>query len=108
MSFEIRQSPNNFGAVIEGYEIYVNQGVDGSLFSKVDDYDGNSADYTLIANDVFGQNTFSVGGFYRIKTRAFNSIDFSLFSEELIVALARRPSTPSQPTFGQNSNRFEH
>ncbi len=49
--------------------------------------------------DVLGSFTVFAGGIYRIKTRSVNSIDYSQFSEELIVALARKPDTPLAPTF---------
>ncbi len=59
--------------------------------------------------DVVGNFTVYAGGIYRIKTRSFNSIDNSLFSEELIVALARKPDTPLAPTFDTvRSNRFQN
>lgn len=59
--------------------------------------------------DVLGSFTVFAGGIYRIKTRSVNSIDFSQFSEELIVALARKPDTPLAPTFDTvKSNRFQN
>jgi len=54
---------------------------------------------------VAGSFTIVVGGIYRLKTRATNSIDTSEDSEELIVALAQKPTTPASITFSQESNR---
>lgn len=50
-----------------------------------------------------------MGGIYRIKTAAANQLDLSDYSEELIVALARLPSTPVAPTFDLVlSNKFQN
>jgi hypothetical protein len=54
-------------------------------------------------------HTVAAGGLYRIKTVATNSIGDSLSSEELIVALARKPNQPPAPTFDTiESNRFQN
>jgi hypothetical protein len=53
--------------------------------------------FVIAADSVADTFTITVGGIYRIKTRAINSIDSSDFSEELIVALARAPAKPQPP-----------
>jgi hypothetical protein len=58
------------------------------------EYDGFSSQYTIFNADVVGTFTVWQGGLYRLKTSCVNSISRSLDSEELIVALARKPTTP--------------
>jgi hypothetical protein len=95
ISIMIPQSVDDFGAVIEGYQLYVNDDI------QIAGYDGLSPTYTLTTSD-----NLIVGTIYRIKTRAYNSIDSGSFSEELIVAFARKPETPAAPTFGTGSTKF--
>ena len=95
--------------MITSYHLFLNEGVNGSPFNEIIDYDGSSCTYTINAGDLVGTHTVEVGGLYRIKTKSENSIDLSLFSEELIVALARKPETPDAPSFDTiESNRFQN
>lgn len=105
----IPQSTDNNGAPITRYHLYVNEGVNGSPFNQVAGYDGSASSYVIRAGDVYGLHTIIAGGLYRIKTVAENSIGLSYFSEELIVALARKPEKPIAPTFDSvKSNRFQN
>lgn len=87
----------------------MNEGVNGSPFNQVAGYDGSASSYVIRAGDVHGLHTIIAGGLYRIKTVAENAIGLSYFSEELIVALARKPEKPIAPTFDSvKSNRFQN
>jgi hypothetical protein len=49
------------------------------------------------------------GGIYRFRTRAENSIGFSYYSEEIKIALARKPEKPVAPIFDTtSSSRFQN
>lgn len=59
--------------------------------------------------DTIGTFTVTVGGLYRFKTTATNSIGTSQFSFELVSALAGLPEIPSTPTFDLGlSSRFQN
>lgn len=92
-------SLNDYGAPIESYKLYVNKGVNGSPFLEITDYDGSSPTYDLMVDQMIGTFKVFKGGLYRFKTTASNSIGASGFSNELTVALAGLPETPSAPTF---------
>ena len=62
-----------------------------------------------MAGETVDTHEVFTGGLYRIKSAAENSIGKSISSEELIVALARLPDTPSQLTFDdKRSSRFQN
>lgn len=83
--------------------------MNGSPFNEITSYDGFASTYTITAAQIVGSHTVTVGGLYRIKTTAENSISVSKDSEELIVALGRKPETPTAPTFNTvESNRFQN
>lgn len=103
----VPQSSDNQGSVINSYHLFINEGVDGSEFHEISTYQ-SEATYTISADDLAGSFTITVGGIYRLKTKASNSIDISEDSEELVVALARRPTQPAKVTFSQESNRVQN
>ena len=60
------QSPNDNGAVITGYHLYLNEGVNGSPFNEVTAYDGFASTYTINAGDLIDTYTVVAGGLYRL------------------------------------------
>jgi hypothetical protein len=73
----IEKTLEEYGAPILNYQLYVNQGVNGSPFAKITDYDGQSPTYQMKRGDTIGTFTVTVGGLYRFKTTATNSIGTS-------------------------------
>jgi hypothetical protein len=68
----VQQSSDNKGTPITRYNIFINEGVDGSIFHNITSYDGHSATFSINAGDTYGNFTVFVGGIYRIKTTAVN------------------------------------
>ena len=102
-------SLNDYGSPIQSYQLYVNQGSNGSPFLQITNYNGQNPTYQLIEGQVIGSFKVFVGGLYRFKTIAVNSIGSSGFSNELVVALAALPLTPSPTTFNTLlSNRVQN
>lgn len=83
----IPQSTDDLGSPITTYQLFINEGIDGSDFHEID-YDGISQSYQINADDIVDAFTITTGRIYRIKTVASNSIDTSDDSEELLVGLA--------------------
>lgn len=88
ISIVIPQSSDDLGSPVLTYSLFINEGIDGSDFYEVTDYDGISQTYQFNSGDIVGSFTLVTGRIYRIKTVASNSIDTSEDSEELLVGLA--------------------
>ena len=89
----LQYSSNDNGIPITGYELWIDAGNDPtSSFHKVMTYPSFAGIHTLtFANDGLG----SPGTTYRLKFRAVNEDGtYSLFSSELIFALASLPMSP--------------
>lgn len=87
------------GTGILAYHLYINEGVNGSPFGEITDYDGEALSYSIAAGDTVGSHQITVGNIYLIKCAARNTIGLSPYSSVLYVALARKPDTPAPLTF---------
>lgn len=74
------------------HELFVNEGYGSTDYHKVENYDGASTTYTLMAGvDPNLNSPISAGIVYKFKYRAYNSYGFSDFSEELNSAVGSFP-----------------
>ena len=89
------------GTGIFAYHLHINEGANGTPMHEITAYDGQAATYTISAGDVVGTHTMTLGKIYTIKYVAENSVGLSLDSDQLYVALARKPNKPAQLTFDQ-------
>jgi len=100
------ETENNGGSTISNYELYCNEGADGSAFHKITAYSGGASTYTVNVGDSIGGHTIAVGNIYTFKYVAINAIGSSEDSDQIQVAIARAPTTPAAPTFNSElSNR---
>jgi hypothetical protein len=77
------------------YELYIDQGVENSVFRKVDSYDGQSLIFTVDAT----AESLTTGLIYSLKYRSLNRVGFSDYSDVLRVALADRVQAPTNLNF---------
>jgi hypothetical protein len=92
-------SSDDGGTGITAYHLYMNEGANGTPMHEIMAYDQSALSYTIAAGNVVDTHTVVSGNIYTIKYLAENAVGKSLDSELLYVALARKPDTPSPPTF---------
>jgi len=101
VSLQLSISTNDGGTGIIAYHLFLNEGVNGSPFNEITDYDGSALTYDIAVDDVVGGHTVATGNFYAIKYIAENAVGMSLDSDLLYVALARQSETPAAPVFDE-------
>jgi hypothetical protein len=87
---------NDGGAAITDYELWVDQGTSGSTFSQLTNYVYSTYRLEYDIDPVV--ESFTLGKFYTFKYRARNMIDYSDYSNELIVPYVGAPDTPTSVT----------
>ena len=81
------------------YKLHANKGDDGSFFSLITDYDGESLAYTVTLGDAIGDSgeVFEVGKIYTFKFTAENEVgdsELRYLAPTLRVAFGSLPATP--------------
>lgn len=94
------QSSDNGGSLITGYEVQVNGEVISDYDFATDGFSYTVDRTTLTLSTV----TLTTGNIYIFKYRAVNANGNSLWSQPTSIALAPKPSTPSQPTRATTGN----
>ena len=83
------------GSPILSYELQMDDGINGDFTSLV----GYSS-FSLLTQYTVDENIIK-GRHHRFKYRAFNSVGWGDFSEEIAILAAKIPSTPARPKFVQ-------
>ena len=84
------------------YQLYANEGADGTPFHAITAYDGSSQTYSVLAGDDIGSSGFQfvTGSIYTFKYTAINEVGESearYLAPHLRVAMGGAPSMPVQP-----------
>jgi len=85
--------PANNGSPILSYELQMDDGISGDFVSLV----GYSS-FSLLTTWTVSENIIK-GRHHRFKYRAYNSVGWSEFSEEMAILAAKVPATSSRPQF---------
>lgn len=88
------ESSDSGGSQVTKYELWMDQGVQGTEFLKVDSYSDNGRQHTL-TTDTDG---IVSGTTYTFKYRSANIIGDSVFSNEVRYAISSPPAKPNTPT----------
>lgn len=92
VSLRFSPSPDNGGALINDYELWMDQGTLGSTFVKsIYSFATNQFSFTI---DVAAEH-LTPGNYYRFKYRAVNSIGYGEYSNQLAVPVGDVPSQPN-------------
>jgi len=75
------------------YELWRDQGSQGSVFAQVTTYTDSSMTHTLTSAD----DGLVSGSTYTFKTRSKNLLGYSDFSQEVRIAVASPPAKPITP-----------
>ena len=84
------------GAIVDCYELYIDQGSTGSTFQKVTSYGGDVSTFTLTTSS---DTALVTGLAYLFKVRAHSDAGYSNYSNSVAVTLARMQAQLSVPIF---------
>lgn len=87
------ESANDGGTSIQLYELWRDQGTQGSSFAQVTTYTDNSLTHTLTTTN----DGIVSGVTYTFKTRSKNVLGYSDYSREVRIAVASPPNKPAAP-----------
>ena len=104
ISLKLSISSDDGGSGIISYHLFIDEGLFGSMFEEVTDYDGHAQTYSLNVGQVVGSITMAQSKFYTIKYLALNAVGLSQDSTYTYIALARAPQTPTAPTFNESKS----
>ena len=97
ITLQFYESSDGGGSRISGYELEIDEGIQGTDFSKVNSYDGTSLQHTL-STDISSGDGIVSGTTYTFRIRAQNVVGYSAYSTEVRYVISSPPDKPNIPT----------
>lgn len=97
ITLEFYESVDGGGSRVLDYELEIDEGTQGTAFSKVESYDGNSGQHTL-STDPLASDNIESGKTYTFRIRARNIVGYSAYSNEIRYVISSPPDKPLAPT----------